>query len=175
MKSGMLALMTILGSADALLVQGSGATRPSVRSNTATQSGKAAAALTSAVAAFASAPAAMAAMDSGADLGSIQSFAVELDAITTAVGLPVEQIGIAVAGIVVVGGGGYYLQQQGEEKAQVTLTSALTLISTLTPTLTLTVTPTLTLTVTPTLTLTLTPRRRSGTRRMRGGRRSSRP
>jgi len=118
MKSGMLALMTILGSADALLVQGSGATRPSVRSNTATQSGKAAAALTSAVAAFASAPAAMAAMDSGADLGSIQSFAVELDAITTAVGLPVEQIGIAVAGVVVVGGGGYYLQQQGEEKAQ---------------------------------------------------------
>ena len=119
MKSGMLALMAILGAADALLVQGSAGSRMSVRSaGAATQGVKAAAALTSAVAAFASAPLAMAATDGGAGLGSIQSFALEVNAAATVLGLPAEQIGIAVGGVVVVGGGGFYLQQQSEEKEQ---------------------------------------------------------
>ena len=120
MKSGMLALMAILGAADALLVQGSAGSRLSVRSaaGAATQSVKAAAALTSAVAAFASAPLAMAATGGGAGLGSIQSFALEVNAAATVLGLPAEQIGIAVGGVVVLGGGGFYLQQQSEEKEQ---------------------------------------------------------
>ena len=119
MKSGMLALMAILGAADALLVQGGAGSRLSVRSaGAATQGVKAAAALTSAVAAFASAPLAMAATDGGAGLGSIQSFALEVNAAATVLGLPAEQIGIAVGGVVVVGGGGFYLQQQSEEKEQ---------------------------------------------------------
>ena len=118
MRATML-LICVLGRVDALLVQKSGAIRPSAAFRDATKNVKLAAlpvALSSAVAAFASASSAMAATG-GVDLGTFQSIALELPAAATDLGVPPEA-GLALVGLVVVGGGGYYLNEQAAEKAQ---------------------------------------------------------
>ena len=118
----MFVLIGTIGGANALLAPVSGATRLSDRSAVAcdaTRTRTLPVALTSAVAAFASASSAMAATDGGVDLGTIQSIAIELPAAVAGLaGLAGPEAGLAAAGVVVVGGGGFFLSQQAAEKAR---------------------------------------------------------